>query len=82
MSLTLEEKDISIANSIFDKAMANSLQESQYQECSVDKLSLVKAYETILRSQGILPVSDSRVYDLVFKVYNKCEGVLQHINNR
>jgi hypothetical protein len=36
-------------------------------------MSLMKAYETILRSEGILPVSDYKIYNLVFKVFDKCE---------
>ena len=57
---------------------------------SLDKLSIIKAYEQILRNEGILynlilpliigilPVSDSRIYNLVFKVLKKCEKSFQN----
>lgn len=38
----------------------------------------MKAYETILRSEGILPVTDSKIYNLVFKVFQKCEKTLHN----
>ena len=38
----------------------------------------MKAYETILRSEGILPVTDSKIYNLVFKVFQKCEKALHN----
>jgi hypothetical protein len=41
-------------------------------------MQLMKAYETILRSEGILPVMDSKIYSLVFKVFQKCEKALQN----
>jgi hypothetical protein len=43
----------------------------------LDKMSLMQAYETILRNQGILPVSDSKIYKLVFNVYDKCQKALK-----
>ena len=39
----------------------------------LDKMSLMQAYEAILRNEGILPVSDSKIYTLVFKVFDKCK---------
>jgi hypothetical protein len=54
-----------------------------FQISPLDKMEVIKAYEVILRNQGktifilyaigILPVSDSRIYNLVFKVFKKCE---------
>jgi len=44
----------------------------------MDRMQLMKAYETILRSQGILPVTDSKIYNLVFKVFQKCEKALHN----
>jgi hypothetical protein len=44
----------------------------------LDRMQLMKAYETILRSEGILPVMDSKIYSLVFKVFQKCEKALQN----
>ena len=43
----------------------------------LDKMSLMQAYEAILRNEGILPVSDSKIYTLVFKVFDKCKSVLK-----
>ena len=43
---------------------------------NLDRMQLMKAYETILRSEGILPVTDSKIYNLVFKVFQKCEKTL------
>lgn len=40
-------------------------------------MTLMKAYETILRSEGILPVSDSKIYNLVFKVFQKSETAVK-----
>ena len=42
----------------------------------LDKMSLMQAYEAILRNEGILPVSDSKIYKLVFKVYDKCKSAI------
>jgi hypothetical protein len=44
----------------------------------MDRMQLMKAYETILRSEGILPVTDSKIYNLVFKVFQKCEKALHN----
>ena len=41
-------------------------------------MSLMQAYEAILRNEGILPVSDSKIYTLVFKVFDKCKSALNH----
>ena len=41
-------------------------------------MSLMQAYEAILRNEGILPVSDSKVYTLVFKVFDKCKSALNY----
>lgn len=39
-------------------------------------MQLLKAYETVLRSEGILPVSDSKIYNLVFNVFSRGEQEL------
>ena len=34
-------------------------------------MALMKAYETVLRSEGIVPSSDSKIYSLVLKLFQK-----------
>ncbi len=86
--------DYEIANNIFQEAMlqsssklknSNHSNNPQQQESisqsganKMDRMLLMKAYETILRSEGILPVMDSKIYNLVFKVFQKCEKALQN----
>jgi hypothetical protein len=55
-----------------------SAQSSQRDSHKMDRMQLMKAYETILRSEGILPVTDSKIYNLVFKVFQKCEKDLHN----
>ena len=42
----------------------------------IDKLTLIKSYETILRNQGMSPVEDSRIYKLLFRLVHECEQYL------
>ena len=45
----------------------------QTPETLVDKLTLIKSYEQTLRNQGLLPVEDSRIYKLMFRVVHETE---------
>ena len=44
----------------------------------VDKLTLIKSYEQTLRNQGLIPMSDSRIYKLLFRVVHESEHYLAH----
>lgn len=55
-----------------------SVHSTQGDPHKIDRMQLMKAYETILRSEGILPVTDSKIYNLVFKVFQKCEKALHN----
>ena len=73
--------DYELAECIFQEALKNSqsgIMRSGDAGMSgrLDKMSLMQAYEAILRNEGILPVSDSKIYTLVFKVFDKCKSAL------
>ena len=42
----------------------------------VDKLTLIKSYETTLRNQGLNPLEDARIYELLFRVVQESEAYL------
>ena len=74
--------DYELAECIFQEALKNSqsgIKRSGDAGMSgrLDKMSLMQAYEAILRNEGILPVSDSKIYTLVFKVFDKCKSPLR-----
>ena len=62
--------DYELAECIFQEASQSGIMRSG-DAGRLDKMSLMQAYEAILRNEGILPVSDSKIYTLVFKVFDK-----------
>lgn len=67
--------DYELANNIFLQAMHSSSQ-TPVSPCEsappkLDRMHLLKAYENVLRGEGILPVSDSKIYNLVFDVFSR-----------
>ena len=72
--------DYELAECIFQEALKNSQtgMKRSGDAGRLDKMSLMQAYEAILRNEGILPVSDSKIYTLVFKVFDKCKSALNY----